>query len=144
MGHRVLDLPPEWAFALVTAVRHHGRWIPFTRVDAPARPLEVGDVVVGRTAGVLVDRMRVTHVDPPHELRLVKVGPVLLGEVAIVVAPAGPGRARVRWTEDVYVRGPLPRRLTATLVHPMLTAMTTLALWRMDRAVRRRRQQLAA
>lgn len=140
----MLDLPPAWAYALVAAVRHHGRWIPATRVHAPAGPLEAGDVVVGRTAGVLVDRMRVTHADPPHELRLVKTGPVLLGEVTIVVEPAGPGRALVRWTEDVHLRGPLPPRLTAALLHPALTAMTTLALWRMDRAVRRRRRLLAA
>ena len=104
--------------------------VMFNRFYQPDLDLETLDVA---------PRVTLSSAD---ELRLVKVGPVLLGEVAIVVAPAGPGRARVRWTEDVYLRGPLPRRLTTALLHPVLTAMTTLALWRMDRAVRRRRRLL--
>ncbi|WP_413451320.1 SRPBCC family protein [Georgenia phoenicis] len=139
MASRTLDLPPEWAYAVVTAARHHGRWIPLTRVSAPARALREGDEVVGRSALALVDRMRVTRADPPHELRLVKTGPVLLGEVVITVRPAGPGRSVVDWAEDgVHLRGPLPRRLTGALLRPSLEAMTALALWRIDRSVRRR------
>lgn len=145
MAGRTLPLPAAWAFAVVAAVGHHGRWIPATRVDAPRRPLTVGDVVVGRTARVLVDRMRVTHVAPPRELRLVKEGPLLLGEVSIVVEPRGPGCSRVVWTEDgVHLRGPLPRRLTAAVLHPLLEGMTALALWRIERSVRRQRRRARA
>lgn len=140
MASRTLDLPPEWAYAVVTAARHHGRWIPLTRVEAPARPLREGDEIVGRSALLLVDRMRVTRADPPRELRLVKTGPLLLGEVTITVRSAGQGRAVVDWAENgVHLRGPLPRRLTAALLRPSLEAMTALALWRIDRSVRRRR-----
>lgn len=140
MATRVLDLPPELAYAVVTAVRYHGRWIPFTRVSAPRRPLRVGDDVVGRTAGVLIDRMSVVHADPPRELRLVKTGPLLLGEVVIAVTAEGAGHAVVSWTEDdVHLRGPLSRRLTGALLRPALEGMTALALWRISRSVRRHR-----
>ncbi|WP_152192255.1 SRPBCC family protein [Georgenia satyanarayanai] len=142
MASRTLDLPQDWAYAVVTAVRHHGRWIPLTRVDAPARALRAGDDVVGRSALVLVDRMRVTHADAPRELRLVKTGPLLLGEVTITVRPDGPSRAVVDWVEEgVHLRGPLPRRLTAALLRPSLEAMTALALWRIHRSVRRERRR---
>ncbi|WP_324650593.1 SRPBCC family protein [Georgenia sp. H159] len=142
MASRTLDLPQEWAYALVTAVRHHGRWIPLTTVSAPRPPLREGDVVVGRTARVLVDRMRVTRADPPRELRLVKTGPLLLGEVVITVTARGPHRAVVDWAEDgVHLRGPLPRALTAALLRPALEGMTAFALWRIARSVRRYRRR---
>ena len=144
MATRVLDIPSEVAYALVTAVRHHGRWIPLTRMSAPAGPLEVGDVVVARTAGVFLDRMRVVRADPPHLLTMVKTGPVLLGEVSIAVRPLGPRRAVVDWREDgVHLRGPLPHRWTARLLRPALEAMTALALWRIGRSVRRHRRRAA-
>lgn len=142
MTSRTLDLPQEWAYAVVTAAHHHGRWIPLTTVEAPRRPLREGDEVVGRSALVLVDRMRVSRSDAPHELRLVKTGPLLLGEVVITVAPQGPHRSLVTWTEDdVHLRGPLPHRLTAALLRPSLEGMTALALWRIARSVRRQRSR---
>src|SRR5690625_4526187 len=144
MARRTLELPQQWAYAVVTAVRHHSLWIPLTTVDAPRRPLREGDVVVGRTAGAFLDRMRVTRADPPRELRLVKTGPLLLGEVVITVEARGPSRALVTWTEDdVHLRGPVPPALLRPVLGPLLDGMTALALWRIARSVRRHRRRLA-
>ncbi len=136
MAVRVLDLPPERAFRLVTALDQHGRWVPLTRVTAPSGLPRDGDVVVARTGGLFVDRMRVERVAPPHELVLAKLGPVLLGRATITVTPADGDRARVSWTYDARLRGPLPAR---SLLGRLLEAMAALAMWRMARWARRTR-----
>ncbi|MEE6281413.1 SRPBCC family protein [Georgenia sp. MJ170] len=138
MAGRELDLTPEQAFRLVAAVGEHGRWVPFTRVSVPAPEPRAGDLVVARTAGLFVDRMRVVMVAPPRRLVLAKVGPVLLGSATITVTPAGT-RARVSWTYDARLRGPLPAALTGPALNHALDAMAALALWRMDRWVRHTR-----
>lgn len=142
MSARTLPLPAEAAFALVTDLSRHGEWIPLTRMDVPRRPLRVGDAVVATTARVLVDRMTVVRLDPPlggddGVAVLRKNGPLLLGAARITVRSAGPGRARVVWDEDVWLRGPLPRGLSRGLLAPFLDAMGALALWRIGRSVRR-------
>lgn len=136
MVARVLDVPPERAFRLVAALDQHGRWIPLTRVAAPSGVPDAGDDVVARTAGVFVDRMRVVGVDPPRELVLRKLGPVLLGTARIVVTAVPGGRSRVSWAYDARLRGPVP---ASRVLNPVLEAMAGLAMWRMGRWVRRTR-----
>lgn len=136
MVARVLDVPPERAFRLVAALGEHGRWIPLTRVTAPSGVPSIGDEVVARSAGVFVDRMQVVGVDPPRELVLRKLGPVLLGTATITVVQVAAGRSRVSWTYDAHLRGPL--RASGVLI-PVLEAMAGLAMWRMSRWLRRTR-----
>lgn len=138
MVNRVFDLPPTDAFRLVAALAEHGRWIPFTRVAARPGIPRVGDVVVARSAGLFVDRMRVTDLAAPHRISLRKLGPVLLGAVEITVEPRGE-RARVRWDYDVHLRGPLPLSVTRPVLGPVLDVMAAVALWRMARWVERTR-----
>lgn len=125
--------PAVWE-TLADLAGHH-RWVPLTTTDAPPPPPRPGDRLTAVTAGVLVDRMLVTRARPPLEgrpgvLTLEKIGPILLGPVRIVVAPAGPAACTVDWREHVHLAGPLPRRLTAALLRPVLTVMTRLALRR--------------
>lgn len=103
-----------------------------------------GDLVVAvsgprarQGGGGLVDRMRIERYEPPLDAVpgtavFVKLGPVLGGTARIVVTGDGPGRSRVGWSEEVFLRG-LPRQLTqwigAVLVHGMLA----LALHRVRR-----------
>ncbi|MFC4553979.1 hypothetical protein [Georgenia faecalis] len=166
---RVLPLPADEAFALVTDFARHGEWIPLTRMSVPAGGARPGDAVVARSAVVLLDRMTLERLDPPSVVPgaggpggataggatacgvgraprtnpadgvavLRKDGPVLLGSATVVVTPVGTRAARVRWTEDVWLRGPLPRRVTRAVLAPLLDAMVGLALWRMDRSLRR-------
>jgi hypothetical protein len=89
----------------------------------------------------LVDRMRVERYDPPTPdgagvATFVKVGRVLRGEARIEVAAAGPASSQVSWVEDVYLGGPLPRRLTGALVGPSVRAMTAWALHRVAAELR--------
>ena len=138
----VVATSAQRAWDLLTDVRAHARWIPATRVEAPARAA-VGDpfvAVTGPTARRggrgLPDRMVVERLEPPGRpgapdgvAAYRKTGPVLLGTALLEVRPLGPTRCAVRWSEDVHLRG-LPRALTAPLLRPVLGAMTRLALAR--------------
>ncbi len=135
---RSLPLPAELAWTLVTDVRNHVRWIPWTRVDAPNRPV-VGSrfsTATGPRRAALVDRMLVERADPPSTAddvaglaRYRKLGPVLLGDVEILVRPVGAERSEVTWTERVHLRG-TPPWLSGPLVRPVLTGMLRSALRR--------------
>lgn len=136
-----LAVPADRAWALVTDVRNHVRWIPATRIDTPAATLTVGDTftaVTGprapRGGAGLTDRMTLERLDPPSATRpgvavYRKLGPVLLGEATVQVRPTGPASCMLLWTEDVHLRG-LPRRLTAVLLRPMAAGMLHHALRR--------------
>ena len=144
---RVLTCPAEDAFATLTDVRNHARWIPLTRIDAPAQ-LTVGARFTavtgpGATDGYpgLAERMVVTSLVAPStpEARtgravLRKEGPLLLGTAEIVVVPGDGVGALVTWVEDVHLRG-LPARWTRRLLRPVLTAMTWYALRRVHAEV---------
>ena len=135
-----LPMPAERAWELVTDVRNHARWIPFTRIDAP-HPLRVGDTfsaATGPAGGLhrlaLVDRMEVTHTTPPtttppHPGRATyrKLGPVLLGGAEVLVDPVGPDECTLTWVEDIHLRG-LPRWVVAWVSRPLATFMVRSAL----------------
>lgn len=109
------------AYALVTDVGVHERWVPLTTITAPGRALRPGDEVVAVTAGAIVDRMHVIDAvspspDEPGRMRFHKTGPLLLGDVEITVTPTGPAHATVRWHADLHLAGPLPAVLTRPVV----------------------------
>lgn len=137
-----LPLPAEAAWALVTDVRNHARWVPLTRIDAVA-DLGLGDGFTavsgpGARRGVpgLPDRMVVEELTVPDSAtgavgvaRYRKLGPVLLGTAEVRVRPAGDA-ATLIWTEDVHLRG-LPRGLTAPLLRPVLEGMLRVVVRRL-------------
>lgn len=158
---RVLPLRAEDAWALLTDVRNHARWVPLTRVTvndtltsatdpgpapvpAGARFTAVTGPWAGRGAPGLVDRMVVEHLQAPRTddagpgspgvATYRKLGPVLLGTAGVQVRPLGPGTCEVRWFEDVHLRG-LPRRLTAAVLRPVARAVVGLTLGRVAREV---------
>lgn len=147
------DLPisARRAWDLVTDVRNHARWIPWTRIDAPNR-LHVGDRFSGASGprflpgGGLVDRMQIERLDPPSPdgdgadgaagvAVYRKLGPVLLGTAEVHVRPTGPTTCRVTWVERVHLRG-LPPRVTAPVVRPALAGMSWLLLRKISAEVR--------
>jgi hypothetical protein len=135
---RIVDLSAADAFALVADFSAHERWIPLTTISTPGRPLVEGDEVVACSARILDDRMRIVELSPPDGLlpgvlRVEKLGPVLLGEATITVVPSGPDHAVVRWEEDVWLAGPIPKRITRPLLAPALTAMLEVALRSLQR-----------
>ncbi|HWS57164.1 MAG TPA: hypothetical protein VN257_01380 [Actinotalea sp.] len=128
MVRRVLPVSATRAWDLVTDVREHARWVPLTRVGAPAR-LSVGETFVAvsgptatRGGPGLVDRMVVERLDPPSDsrdptrgagaggsttgvARFRKTGPVLGGFAEIHVRPLGPRHSEVTWVERITLRG---------------------------------------
>ena len=68
---RRVPLPAAEAWDLVTDVRNHARWIPWTRIHTPGWPLRVGDLFVAASGprwlpgGGFVDRMVVERLDAP-------------------------------------------------------------------------------
>ncbi|MCL3861548.1 SRPBCC family protein [Actinotalea sp. K2] len=150
---RVLTIPAEQAFALVTDVHNHARWIPMTRIDGPEH-LEVGDSFVGvsgpgarRGLPALADEMVLEALLPPvtragpgrtsttGSAVYRKLGPLLLGTAEVHVRPLGPQHCQVTWVEDVHLRL-LPRALTRPLLRPVMTAMLHLVLGRVSRETR--------
>ena len=145
VAYATLPLPARDAWELLVDVRNHERWIPMTRIEAPAR-LDVG----GQFEGVsgpswlpalgLADRMVVERCVPPvGDGRGVvvyrKLGPLLLGTAEVHVRPAGPAAADVAWVERIHLRG-LPPAATAWLLRPVLAAMVRFALGRVQRELR--------
>jgi len=132
----------ETAWALVTDVRNHARWVPLTRIDS-SDVLAVGDTFTAVTGPGsrrgwpgLPDRMVVEHFSPPDSSAGIagvatyrKLGPVLLGTAEVQVLPDGDSCV-VLWTEDVHLRG-LPRRLTAPVLRPVLAAMVRVVMRRL-------------
>ncbi|MFI2753253.1 SRPBCC family protein [Cellulomonas sp. P22] len=145
---RVLPLSATEAFTLLVDLRHHVRWIPWTRVAVPPGPPVRGAVVVAvsgpfarQGAPGIVDRMRIDRLDPPGDgpgvAVFTKLGPVLAGEARIVVSGLGAHRSRVTWSERVHLAGPVPAGM---LVAPVLRLMLRAALTRVAREVDDRRR----
>lgn len=156
---RALPLDAESAWRLVADARHHGRWIPLTRVEL-RRPdgdavhdddvPRAGDELLAvsgptaRTGGPgLQDRMRIDVFDAPTGLRpglavFRKHDGPLRGAARIEVHAIGPRRSRVVWTEGVHV-GPagLPARLTGWWALAPLHLMLVVCLERATREARR-------
>ena len=142
----VLPLPADEAWALLTDVRRHERWVPMTRIEAYGR-LGVGEsftAVSGPTARTggpgLVDRMTVLRSDPPagREVGVAdyrKDGPVLRGGAGIEVRALGPAWCEVTWSEQIGVRG-LPTAVTDLVSRPASWLMLDLVLRRVREDVR--------
>ena len=142
---RILPVSAVAAWDLLLEGRNHERWIPLTRIDLPDGPLRLGarfEATSGpfarRGAPGLLDRMRLDRFSPPTadrpgEALFTKLGPVLLGDSTVRVADAGPGRARVTWSERVVLAGPVP---AGPVLAPVLGLMLRLALLRIARDLR--------
>jgi carbon monoxide dehydrogenase subunit G len=106
---RLTPLTPAQAWRRLTDWERHGAAVPLTRTRVTtAPPSGVGTVVVARTGigpAAFEDPMRVTAWEPPRHCRLEKTGRVVTGWARIDVEPDGGSGSRVRWTEDLRVRG---------------------------------------
>lgn len=102
-----LPLPGRIAYDELVDWRGHAAWVPMTRVV-----IEEGDGGVGTTfvatTGLgplaLPDRMRVESMDSDaRTVSVVKIGPVLTGEVHLAVESVGDAACTVLWDEDIKV-----------------------------------------
>jgi hypothetical protein len=113
---RTLPIPTDEAWRRLVDWAGHATWIPMTRVDVD--PADPNRFVAWSGIGpvMLEDRMEAVeqHFDGASgRCRVLKLGPVLVGEAEFAVFPGlTPGSSVVQWREDVTVRR-LPRFLTS-------------------------------
>lgn len=135
------DAPPQRVWDEMVDWTSHARWIPATRMEAPAvDPTAVGAEITAFTGYgplTLEDRMRITRCDWDDtagrgDCEVEKLGPVLQGRAGFTVRPEGGGCAVV-WLEDVVV--PYVPPVAAPLVSRLSAAGFRLAMRRLARIV---------
>jgi len=136
---RTLPHPPVAVFTALTDWPGHERWVPVTRVVVHAGDGGVGTEFTA-TTGVwplaLPDRMRVTDLDPQgRQVTVVKVGPVLGGEVRIGVTEGAAGGSLVVWDEDLTV--PRVPAFLGPLIGGLAAVGFRVSLARLDRFLHR-------
>ena len=102
-----LPLPARSVYDELVDWRGHAEWVPMTRVVMESGDGGVGTTFVATTGLgplALPDRMRVEEMDSADmTVRIVKIGPVLTGDVVLAVHPAGEESCDLLWDEDVTV-----------------------------------------
>ena len=143
---RHLALPARVAFDELIDWRGHAEWVPMTRVV-----IEGGDGGAGTTflatSGLgplaLPDRMRVESLDDQAmRVHIVKIGPVITGDVHLAVESVGDTACTVIWDEDV--RMPVLPQFLAKPIGAVARFAFNLAIGTMEKRVRGRRDARAA
>jgi len=102
-----LRLPARAVFEELVDWRGHAEWVPMTRVVIESGDGGVGTTFVATTGLgplALPDRMSVESMDIDNmRVHIVKIGPVLTGDVVLEVEAGGDGDCVVLWDEDVRV-----------------------------------------
>lgn len=128
-----VDAPPEQAWAALTDWVRQREWMLGTTV---APTLGAGDAVgdqlravtgIGRVG--MVDRMRITHWDPPRVCEVLHVGRIVRGPGIFAVEPRG-AASRVVWSEQFDLPLGVLGRAGWPLVRPF-------ARWGLQRSLQR-------
>jgi len=102
-----LPLPARTAYDELVDWRGHAAWVPMTRVVIESGDGGVGTTFVATTGLgplALPDRMRVESMDnDAMKVTVVKVGPILTGDVHLAVESVGDMACTVLWDEDIRV-----------------------------------------
>ena len=104
---RHLPLPARVAFDELVDWRGHAEWVPMTRVVIESGDGGAGTTFVATTGLgplALPDRMRVESLDAAQmTVHIVKIGPVLTGDVRLAVESLSDDSSDITWDEDVRV-----------------------------------------
>jgi hypothetical protein len=137
---RHLPLPARIAFDELIDWRGHAAWVPMTRVVVESGDGGVGTTFVATTGLgplALPDRMRVEALDDQAmRVHIVKVGPVLTGDVYLAVESVGDAASSVLWDEDIRV--PLLPQFLAKPVGAIARKAFEISIDRMARQQRQR------
>ena len=105
--NRIVNLPARTAFDALVDWRGHADWVPMTRVVIESGDGGAGTTFVATTGLgplALPDRMRVESLDTADmTVHIVKIGPVLTGDVRLAVQPTSDSACNVTWDEDIRV-----------------------------------------
>lgn len=137
---RHFRLPAHAVFAELIDWQGHADWVPMTRVVIEQGDGGPGTVFVA-TSGVgplaLPDRMRVESLDvEAMTVHIVKIGPVLTGDVHLSVSALSNTTCELVWLEDVRVPG-LPQAFARPVAAAARKAFTV-SLDRMAKRMRTR------
>lgn len=104
---QTLPYPAAEVFQALVDWPGHADWVPLTRVEILQGEGGVGTRFVA-TTGIgplaLPDRMEVTAMDPADmTVTVVKIGPILTGEVYLRVSTQPDDSSCVEWVEDIRV-----------------------------------------
>ena len=137
---RHLSLPARIAFDELVDWSGHADWVPMTSVVIEAGNGGVGTTFVA-TTGIgplaLPDRMRVESLDADAmTVHIVKIGPVLTGDVHLAVTRPSASTCDIDWDEDVQVPY-LPAFLAAPVAFAARKAFE-IAITRMAKRARQR------
>ena len=143
---RHLALPARVAFDELIDWRGHAEWVPMTRVVIEGGDGGAGTIFLA-TSGIgplaLPDRMRVESLDDQAmRVHIVKIGPVLTGDVHLAVESVGDTACTVIWDEDV--RMPVLPQFLAKPIGAVARFAFNLAIGTMEKRVRGRRDARAA
>lgn len=136
----IVKAPVETVFRALSAWERQGEWIPFTTVRVVEGDGGEGSRIEAVTTvgpASLRDRMRVSRLDPPYEIRVVHYGRVLRGPGVMRCTPLGEARTQVVWHEWFHLPGGLAGRLAGPVLWPGSKAGLAQALRRFARLVER-------
>jgi uncharacterized protein YndB with AHSA1/START domain len=134
----IVPAPVATVFAALSDWERQGEWIPFTTVRVVEGDGGEGSRIEAVTAvgpAVLRDRMQVSRLDPPYEIRVVHYGSVLRGPGVLRCTPLGDERTQVVWHEWFHLPGGLLGRMAGPLLWPGSKAGLTQALRRFAKLV---------
>lgn len=139
---RLIELDAVPLQEIVSDVRFHSRWVPLTRISTGGDKLRPGQSFTANTLG-LRDRMTLTSIqDGVAYFR--KNGPLLLGSAEIAVTAVAPGVARVTWSYDVTLAGPLPQFLGRALAGLALAPFLRVVVDRMEADILANKHRIGA
>ena len=134
----IVPAPVATVFAALSDWERQGEWIPFTTVRVVEGDGGEGSRIEAVTVvgpAVLRDRMQVSRLDPPYEIRVVHYGSVLRGPGVLRCTPLGDERTQVVWHEWFHLPGGLLGRMAGPLLWPGSKAGLTQALRRFAKLV---------
>jgi uncharacterized membrane protein len=134
----IVKAPVGTVFGALRDWERQGDWIPFTTVRIIEGDGGEGSHIEAVTTigpAILRDKMRVSRLDPPYEIRVVHYGGVLRGPGVMRCTPLGEARTQVVWHEWFHLPGGLLGRVAGPMLWPGSKAGLTQALRRFARLV---------
>jgi hypothetical protein len=134
----IVKAPVAEVFEALRDWERQGEWIPFTTVRVVEGDGGEGSHIEALTTigpARVHDKMRVSRLDPPYEIRVVHYGNLLRGPGVMRCTPLGEARTQVVWHEWFHLPGGVLGRVAGPVLWPGSKAGLTQALRRFARLV---------
>jgi hypothetical protein len=132
---RIVAVPAERAWQVLTDWERQGDWIPATRVRSTDGHQVGGRIEAWTGLGPVgfLDVMTITAWDPPRRCEVLHTGRVVRGPGVFAVEPLIGNRCRVVWEEHLALPFGALGRLGWPLVRPLATSGLAFSLRRLAR-----------